>query len=177
MHSGTAALHLALLSLGVSAGDTIICSSLTFAGCAFPIRYCGAEPVFIDSELDTWNMDPLLLEAAIKDLLAEGQLPKAVIVVQIYGQCAKMDSIIAICQKYGIPLIEDAAESLGATYGGKAAGAFGDLSFLSFNGNKIITTSGGGMLLGDDPDLINQARFLAHQAREPVVHYLSLIHI
>ncbi len=171
VHSGTAALHLALLSLGVGAGDTIICPSLTFAGCAFPIRYCGAEPIFIDSEWDTWNMDPRLLEAAIKDLLAKGQLPKAVIVVQIYGQCAKMDSIIAICQKYGIPLIEDAAESLGATYGGKAAGAFGDLSFLSFNGNKIITTSGGGMLLGDDPDLINQARFLAHQAREPVVHY------
>lgn len=171
VHSGTAALHLALLTLGVGAGDSIICPSLTFAGCAFPIRYCGAEPIFIDSELATWNMDPQLLEAAIEDLRAEGRLPKAVIVVHIYGQCAQMDSITAICQKYGIPLIEDAAESLGASFRGQAAGSFGDVSFLSFNGNKIITTSGGGMLLGDDRTQIDQARFLAHQAREPVVHY------
>lgn len=171
VHSGTAALHLALLSLGVQAGDAIICPSLTFAGCAFPIRYCGAEPIFIDSEWATWNMDPELLEVAILDLRAEGRLPKAVIVVHIYGQCAQMDVITAICQKYGIPLIEDAAESLGASFQGKAAGAFGDLSFLSFNGNKIITTSGGGMLLGDNQTQIDRARFLAHQAREPVVHY------
>lgn len=171
VNSGTSALHLALLALGIQPGDRVICPSLTFAGCAFPISYCGAEPIFVDSETDTWNMDPNLLESAIEALLAEGNKPKAVIVVQIYGQCAKMDQILSICKAHQIPLIEDAAESLGATYKGKPAGSFGDLSFLSFNGNKIITTSGGGMLLGNDQALVEKARYFSQQAREPVLHY------
>ena len=171
VNSGTSALHLALLSLGIQPGDRVICPSLTFAGCAFPITYCGAEPIFVDSESDTWNMDPNLLKSAIETSLAEGNKPKAVIVVQIYGQCAKMDPILALCDEHQIPLIEDAAESMGASYKGKPAGSFGDLSFLSFNGNKIITTSGGGMLLGNDQALIEKARYLSQQAREPVLHY------
>ena len=171
VNSGTSALHLALLALGIQSGDCVICPSLTFAGCAFPITYCGAEPIFVDSESDTWNMDPNLLKSAIETSLAEGNKPKAVIVVQIYGQCAKMDPILALCDEHQIPLIEDAAESMGAFYKGKPAGSFGDLSFLSFNGNKIITTSGGGMLLGNDQALIEKARYLSQQAREPVLHY------
>lgn len=171
VNSGTSALHLALLALGVSQGDLIVCPTLTFAGCAFPIRYCGAEPVFIDSESQTWNMDPELLEEALATLKREGRTPKAVIVVQIYGQCAQMKAILELCQRYQIPVIEDAAESLGASYQGKAAGSFGDLSFLSFNGNKIITSSGGGMLLTNDSQFASKARYLAHQAREPVLHY------
>ena len=171
VNSGTSALHLALLALGIQPGDRVICPSLTFAGCAFPITYCGAEPIFVDSESDTWNMDPNLLKSAIETSLAEGNKPKAVIVVQIYGQCAKMDPILALCNEHQIPLIEDAAESMGASYKGKPAGSFGDLSFLSFNGNKIITTSGGGMLLGNDQALIEKARYLSQQAREPVLHY------
>ena len=171
VNSGTSALHLALLALNIQPGDRVICPSLTFAGCAFPINYCGAEPIFVDSETDTWNMDPNLLESAIENLLSQGNKPKAVIVVQIYGQCAKMDQILAICNAHQIPLIEDAAESLGATYQGKPAGSFGDLCFLSFNGNKIITTSGGGMLLGNDQALVARARYFSQQAREPVLHY------
>ncbi|MDG1701353.1 MAG: aminotransferase class I/II-fold pyridoxal phosphate-dependent enzyme [Opitutae bacterium] len=171
VNSGTSALHLALLALDIKPGDKVICPSLTFAGCAFPISYCGAEPVFVDSETETWNMDPGLLQKALETLADEGSKPKAVIVVQIYGQCAKMDEIIALCKAHQIPLIEDAAESLGASYKGKPAGSFGDLSFLSFNGNKIITTSGGGMLLGNDQALIEKARYFSQQAREPVLHY------
>ena len=171
VNSGTSALHLALLSLGIQPGDRVICPSLTFAGCAFPITYCGAEPIFVDSESDTWNMDPNLLKSAIETSLVEGNKPKAVIIVQIYGQCAKMDSLLALCNEHQIPVIEDAAESIGASYKGKPAGSFGDLSFLSFNGNKIITTSGGGMLLGNDQALIEKARYLSQQAREPVLHY------
>lgn len=171
VNSGTSALHLALLALDIQPEDRVICPSLTFAGCAFPISYCRAEPVFVDSETDTWNMDPNLLESAIETLLAEGKKPKAVIVVQIYGQCAKMDQILAICNEHQIPVIEDAAESMGASYKGKPAGSFGHLSFLSFNGNKIITTSGGGMLLGNDQALVEKARYLSQQAREPVLHY------
>ena len=171
VNSGTSALHLALLAFGIQPGDRVICPSLTFAGCAFPITYCGAEPIFVDSESDTWNMDPNLLKSAIETSLAKGNKPKAVIVVQIYGQCAKMDPILAICNEHQIPVIEDAAESMGASYKGKPAGSFGDLSFLSFNGNKIITTSGGGMLLGNDQALIEKARYLSQQAREPVLHY------
>lgn len=171
VNSGTAALHLALLALDLKPKDRVICPSLTFAGCAFPIRYCGAEPVFVDSELDTWNVDPELLEAAIEALIKEGTPPKAVIVVQIYGQCAQMDRISAICQRYELTLIEDAAESLGASYKGQCAGSFGEVSFLSFNGNKIITSSGGGMLLTDNKALVEKARCLANQAREPVLHY------
>lgn len=171
VNSGTSALHLALLALGVSQGDIIICPTLTFAGCAFPIRYCGAEPVFIDSEAETWNMDPNCLEAALETLKREGKTPKAVIVVQIYGQCAQMDAILEVCESYQIPVIEDAAESLGATYKGRAAGSFGEVSFLSFNGNKIITTSGGGMLLTNNSEVEAKARYFARQAREPVLHY------
>ena len=171
VNSGTSALHLALLALGIQPRDRVICPSLTFAGCAFPISYCGAEPIFVDSETDTWNMDPNLLESAIETLIEEGNKPKAVIIVQIYGQCAKMDQILDICKAYQIPLIEDAAESLGASYKDKPAGSFGDLSFLSFNGNKIITTSGGGMLLGNDQALVEKARYFSQQAREPVLHY------
>ena len=171
VNSGTSALHLALLALGIQPGDRVICPSLTFAGCAFPITYCGAEPIFVDSESDTWNMDCKLLKNAIETSLAEGNKPKAVIVVQIYGQCAKMDPLLTLCNEHKIPVIEDAAESMGASYKGKPAGSFGDLSFLSFNGNKIITTSGGGMLLGNDLALIEKARYLSQQAREPVLHY------
>ena len=171
VNSGTSALHLALLALGIQPGDRVICPSLTFAGCAFPITYCGAEPIFVDSESDTWNMDCKLLKSAIETSLSEGNKPKAVIVVQIYGQCAKMDPLLTLCNEHQIPVIEDAAESLGASYKGKPAGSFGDLSFLSFNGNKIITTSGGGMLLGNDLALIEKARYLSQQAREPVLHY------
>ena len=171
VNSGTSALHLALLALDIKPGDRVICPSLTFAGCAFPITYCGAEPIFVDSESDTWNMDCKLLKSAIETSLAEGNKPKAVIVVQIYGQCAKMDPLLTLCNEHQIPVIEDAAESMGASYKGKPAGSFGDLSFLSFNGNKIITTSGGGMLLGNDQALIEKARYLSQQAREPVLHY------
>lgn len=171
LNSGTAALHLALLVLGVEAGDRVICPSLTFAASANPICYCGAEPVFIDSEATTWNMDPELLAGALKHMHAEGALPKAVVVVHLYGQCAQMDAILGHCAQYGVPVIEDAAEALGASFLGRPAGSMGVLSFFSFNGNKIITTSGGGMLLGDDVALIERARYLSTQAREPVRHY------
>ena len=171
LNSGTAALHLALKVLGVQSGDTVICPTFTFAASANPIRYCGAEPIFVDSESSTWNMDPGLLELALKKRATAGQLPKAVIVVHLYGQCADMDPIEAICHQYGIPIIEDAAEALGASYKGRPAGGMGDCSFFSFNGNKIITTSGGGMLLADNSVWIERVRFLATQAREPVIHY------
>ena len=169
--SGTAALHLALKVLDIQAGDCVICPSFTFVASANPIRYCGAEPVFVDSTLNTWNIDPELLKSALAMCAALGKLPKAVIVVHSYGQCADMDSLEAICLDYEIPIIEDAAEALGAYYKGRPAGGMGKLSFFSFNGNKIVTTSGGGMLLSDDDALIKRARFLATQAREPVVHY------
>lgn len=171
VNSGTAALHLALKVLGVQPGDSVICPTLTFAASANPIRYCGAEPVFIDSEPDTWNMDPELLRSALEALAASGNLPKAVIVVHLYGQCADMDPIEKVCCDYEIPIIEDAAEALGASYKGRPAGGMGAFSFFSFNGNKIITTSGGGMLLSNDETWVERARFLATQAREPVVHY------
>ena len=167
LNSGTAALHLALQALEIGPGDTVICPSLTFAASANPICYCGAQPVFVDSESQTWNMDPVLLEQA----LIEHSSIKAVIVVHLYGQCAQMDAIVKLCDKYKVALIEDAAEALGATYQSQPAGSFGDLSFLSFNGNKIITTSGGGMLLSNNADWIERARYLATQAREPVLHY------
>jgi pyridoxal phosphate-dependent aminotransferase EpsN len=167
LNSGTAALHLALQVLDVGPGDAVICPSLTFAASANPICYLGAEPVFIDSEPRTWNMDPALLEEALK---ARKDI-KAVIVVHLYGQCAEMEPIIELCQSFGIPLIEDAAEALGASYRGRPAGSMGAFSFFSFNGNKIITTSGGGMLLANNADYIDRARYLATQAREPVAHY------
>ena len=167
LNSGTAALHLALQILGVGAGDAVICPTFTFTASANPICYLGAEPIFVDSELRTWNMDPVLLEQALK----QDNNIKAVIVVHLYGQCADMEAILAICAKYDVPLIEDAAEALGASFCGRPAGSMGAFSFFSFNGNKIITTSGGGMLLSNDSESIEQARYLATQAREPVAHY------
>ena len=167
LSSGTAALHLALQLLGVGPGDEVVCPSLTFAASANPICYLGAEPVFIDSEPRTWNMDAALLEKALQ----ERPNIKAVIVVHLYGQCAEMDKITDLCREYDKPMVEDAAEALGAVYRGKPAGSMGDLSFFSFNGNKIITTSGGGMLLSNKAEWIERARYLSSQAREPVLHY------
>ncbi|KFZ32414.1 pyridoxal phosphate-dependent aminotransferase [Anoxybacillus flavithermus] len=169
--SGTAAIHLALRLLGVGRGDVVFCSSLTFIASANPILYQGAEPVFVDSEPETWNMSPMALERAMEEAKKEGKLPKAVIVVNLYGQSAKMDEILAICDHYGVPVVEDAAESLGSTYKGKKSGTFGKFGIYSFNGNKIITTSGGGMLVSNDLDALQQARFLATQARDPAPHY------
>jgi dTDP-4-amino-4,6-dideoxygalactose transaminase len=169
--SGTAALHLALLLLGVKPGDTVFCSSLTFVGSCNPILYCGARPVFIDSEPQTWNMSPAALERAFEWAKREGRLPRCVIVVNLYGQSADMDRIRPLCDRYGVPLLEDAAESLGASYRGRASGTFGRIGIYSFNGNKIITTSGGGMLVADDAQLVERARKLATQAREPAPHY------
>jgi pyridoxal phosphate-dependent aminotransferase EpsN len=169
--SGTAAIHLALKLLNVGPGDRVFCSTLTFVASANPILYQGAEPVFIDSEPETWSMSPQALERALKDAVLEGVLPKAVIVVHLYGQSAKMDEILYLCNKYNIPLIEDAAESLGSTYKGKASGTMGTFGIYSFNGNKIITTSGGGMLVSNDVDAINKARFLATQAKDPAPYY------
>jgi dTDP-4-amino-4,6-dideoxygalactose transaminase len=171
LSSGTAAIHLALRILGVGYGDTVFCSSLTFVASANPIVYQGAEPVFIDSEPESWNMSPVALEKAFEHALATGKKPKAVIVVNLYGQSADMDPISDICQRHGVPLVEDAAESLGARYKGKASGTFGAMGIYSFNGNKIITTSGGGMLVSNNEDLIKQARFLSTQARDPAPHY------
>lgn len=167
LNSGTAALHLALQILGIGPGDAVVCPSLTFAASANPICYLGAEPVFIDSERRTWNMDPNLLREALE---ARRDI-KAVIVVHLYGQCAEMDAIAALCSEYDVPVVEDAAEALGASYRGRSAGSMGALSFFSFNGNKIITTSGGGMLLSNDTGHIARARYLATQAKEPVRHY------
>ncbi|MEO3945393.1 aminotransferase class I/II-fold pyridoxal phosphate-dependent enzyme [Gorillibacterium sp. CAU 1737] len=169
--SGTAALHLALKLLGVGPGDTVFCSSFTFIASANPIQYEGATPVFIDSEPDSWNMSPAALARALWDADRLGRLPKAVIVVNLYGQSAKMLELKALCDRYGVPIIEDAAESLGSTYEGKPSGTFGHFGVYSFNGNKIITTSGGGMLVSDDTVALERARFLATQARDPAPHY------
>jgi pyridoxal phosphate-dependent aminotransferase EpsN len=169
--SGTAAIHLALSLLGVEKGGTVFCSTLTFIASANPILYLGAEPVFIDSEPETWNMSPLALDKAFRDAVLKGKLPKAVIVVNLYGQSAKMDELTALCDQYEVPMIEDAAESLGSSYKGKASGSFGRFGIFSFNGNKIITTSGGGMLVSNDTAAIHKAKFLATQARDPAPHY------
>ncbi|EEL96650.1 aminotransferase class I/II-fold pyridoxal phosphate-dependent enzyme [Bacillus mycoides] len=169
--SGTSAIHLALRLLDVKDGDTVFCSSLTFIASANPILYLGAKPVFIDSELETWNMSPQALERALRDANEKGVLPKAVIVVNLYGQSAKMDEILSLCNTYNVPVVEDAAESLGSSYKGKASGTFGKFGVYSFNGNKIITTSGGGMLVSDDVEALRKARFLATQARDPAPHY------
>lgn len=171
LSSGTAAIHLALILLGVGRGDRVFCSSLTFAASANPIVYQGAEPVFIDADPGNWGMCAKSLERALEASKRQGILPKAVIVVNLYGQSSDMDPIMGLCQQYGVPVIEDAAESLGATYKRKASGTFGLMGIYSFNGNKIITTSGGGMLVSDDGDLITKARFLATQARDPAAHY------
>lgn len=169
--SGTAAIHLALSLLDVKKGDKVLCSTLTFVASANPILYQGAEPVFIDSEPETWNMSPQALEKALRDASMDGTLPKAVIVVNLYGQSAKMDEIVSLCNQYDVPIIEDAAESLGSTYKGKASGTFGKFGVFSFNGNKIITTSSGGMLISDDVEALKKARFLATQAKDPALHY------
>jgi len=169
--SGTAAIHLALLALGVGKDDIVLCQSLTFVATANPIRYVGATPVFIDSEPITWNMCPDALENAILCYLSVGKKPKAVMAVHLYGMPAMLDEILYLCNQYEIPLIEDAAEALGSEYRGRKVGTFGDIGILSFNGNKIITTSGGGALLSDHAEYIEKARFLATQAREPVPHY------
>ncbi|HGH7173408.1 TPA: DegT/DnrJ/EryC1/StrS family aminotransferase [Bacillus wiedmannii] len=169
--SGTAAIHLALRLLDVQKGDTVFCSSFTFVASANPIVYLGAEPVFIDSEPETWNMSPQALALALHTADKAGKLPKAVILVHLYGQSAKLDEILSLCNHYGVPIIEDAAESLGSTYKGKASGTFGRFGIYSFNGNKIITTSGGGMLVSDDVEALEKARFLATQARDPAPHY------
>ncbi|CAM3895829.1 DegT/DnrJ/EryC1/StrS aminotransferase family protein [Flavobacterium cucumis] len=171
LSSGTAALHLALLLLGVQAGDEVLCQSMTFSASANPIRYVGATPVFIDSENETWNLCPIALEAALLDRIANGKTPKAIIVVHLYGMPAKMTEILALSKKYAIPLIEDSAEALGSSYKGQKCGTFGALSILSFNGNKIITTSGGGALVTSDLKVKERAIFLATQARDEAPHY------
>ncbi len=169
--SGTAAIHLGLLLLGVKPGDTVFCSSLTFVASCNPILYCQAHPVFIDSEPETWNMSPLALEQALAYAQKMNRMPRCIVVVNLYGQSADMDALLPICERYGVPVLEDAAESLGASYKGRASGSFGKLSVFSFNGNKIITTSGGGMLASNDADLISQARKLSTQARDAARHY------
>jgi len=171
LSSGTAALHLALEILGVGAGDEVWISTLTFAATANAATYVRATPVFIDSDRASWNMDAGLLAEALDDAARRNRLPKAVIVVDLYGQCADYEPLLAACRRHGVFVIEDAAEALGATYHGRPAGSFGDLAILSFNGNKIITTSGGGMLLGHKRDLVDRARYLATQARSPARHY------
>ncbi|MEO6670577.1 MAG: DegT/DnrJ/EryC1/StrS family aminotransferase [Ferruginibacter sp.] len=172
LSSGTGALHLALKILGIKKDDVVLCQSFTFAASAFPITYCDAVPVFVDSEPETWNMDPVLLETAIEDLISKGRKPAAIMVVHLYGMPAKMNEISEIANRYGIPLIEDAAEALGSTYNGKACGSLGKIGILSFNGNKIITTSGGGALTSDDEQVVSKARHLSAQAKEPAAFYL-----
>ncbi|MDA3867111.1 MAG: aminotransferase class I/II-fold pyridoxal phosphate-dependent enzyme [Salinivirgaceae bacterium] len=171
LSSGTAALHLALINLGVKQGDEVLVSSFTFSATVNPIVYQGAVPVFIDSEMDTWNMDPEILKKAVRDRIEKGKKPAAIIIVHLYGMPAKMDEIMQIAQKYDIPIIEDAAEALGGQYKNKALGSMGDMGILSFNGNKIITTSGGGALISNNEKYITNARFLATQARDEAPHY------
>jgi dTDP-4-amino-4,6-dideoxygalactose transaminase len=172
LSSGTAAIHLALIILGVKAGDEVICSTFTFSGSCNPIAYQGALPVFVDSEKETWNMDPALLRKAIEDRLKKtGKKPKAIVVVDLYGMPARLEEILAIAKTYEIPVIEDAAEALGSLHQGRKCGTFGDFGILSFNGNKIITTSGGGALVSHNKQWIEKARFLATQARDPAPHY------
>lgn len=169
--SGTSALHLGLILLGVQPGDEVICQSFTFSASANPIMYQGATPVFVDSEDETWNMSPRFLEQAIMDRVAKGKKPKAIIPVHLYGMPAKMDEIMAIANLYDIPVLEDAAEALGSSINGKMCGTFGKISALSFNGNKIITTSGGGALVSHDAEIVAKARFLSTQARDEAPHY------
>ena len=171
LSSGTSALHLALILLDVKYGDLVFCQSMTFSATANPIVYQGATPVFIDSEEVSWNMDPLMLRSALEEAKQNGKLPKAIIPVHLYGMPAKMNEIITIAKEYNVPVIEDAAEALGSNINGKPCGSFGTFGVLSFNGNKIITTSGGGALLSEDAELIEKARFLATQARDSAPHY------
>ncbi len=171
LSSGTAAIHLSLILHGIGQDDFVVCQSMTFSASANPIRYLGAVPVFVDSEPETWNMDPDALREAIKFCLAKGKKPKAIIPVHLYGMPAKMTEIINITQTYHIPIIEDAAESLGSKYNGLCCGSFGEMSILSFNGNKIITTSSGGALVSKNIEYVEKARFLSTQARDTAIHY------
>jgi len=171
LSSGTAALHLALLMLGVGSRDEVICSDLTFAASANAIVYLGAQPVFVDSDCTTWNIDPGLLIEELVSCSKKGRLPKAAIIVDLYGQCADYARILEVCRRFGIPIIEDAAEAIGATYEGNAAGRFGAMGVFSFNGNKIITTSGGGMLISNNEEYIKRAKYFSTQARDPAPHY------
>ncbi|STD53390.1 DegT/DnrJ/EryC1/StrS family aminotransferase [Empedobacter falsenii] len=171
LNSCTSVLHLALIMLGVKTNDEVITQTLTFCGSTNPIVYCGATPVFIDSEKDTWNLCPIALEEAIKDRIAKGKTPKAILAVHLYGMPYKVDEVHAVAEKYNIPVIEDAAEALGSTYKGKACGTFGRFGALSFNGNKIITTSGGGALVSHTQEDKDKAVFLATQARDNAPHY------
>jgi dTDP-4-amino-4,6-dideoxygalactose transaminase len=171
LSSGTAAIHLGLILLDVKTDDEVICQSMTFSASANPIKYLGANPVFIDSEPDTWNMCPIALEEAIIDRISKGKKPKAIIVVHLYGMPYKVDEIIAIAKKYQIPILEDSAEALGSSYKGKKCGTFGEIGVLSFNGNKIITTSGGGALVSKSKSIKEKTVFLATQARDNAIHY------
>ena len=171
LNSGTSAIHLALRELGVKAGDTVVCPTLTYVATANPVRYLGAEPIFIDSAANDYHMDPSQLERCLAEYSREGKLPKAVIVAHIYGLAAPMKTLVEVCDHYGVPVIEDAAEALGVKLGDKQAGSFGQFSILSFNGNKLITTSSGGMLLSNDAEKIDHARSLAMQARVDKLDY------
>ncbi|MCL2623695.1 MAG: aminotransferase class I/II-fold pyridoxal phosphate-dependent enzyme [Planctomycetaceae bacterium] len=171
LSSGTAAIHLGLKLLGIGPGDEVIVSSLTFSASANPVTYVGATPVFIDSHRETWNIDPQLLADELAECARRNKLPRAVIAVDLYGQCADFDAILEICTKYEIPILEDAAEALGAKYKGNNAGTFGKIGIFSFNGNKIITSSGGGMLVTDNEDWAKKVRFWATQSRDPAPHY------
>ena len=171
LSSGTAALHLAMLLLGIKAGDEVLCATLTFSASANAITYVGAQPVFMDCDRTTWNLDNDLLDEELTACAERGRRPRAVMAVDLYGQCADYGRIEEICRRFEVPLIEDSAEALGASCNGKKAGSFGRAAVFSFNGNKIITTSGGGMLVSDDEELIRRARFLATQARDPAPHY------
>ena len=171
LSSGTAALHLALRLVGVESGDEVLCPTLTFAASAFAITYLGATPVFLDVTEGSWTLDPALLIEELELRGAQGRLPAVLVTVDLYGQCCDQEPILEACREYGVPVIEDAAEALGAEYRGKPAGGFGRFGVFSFNGNKIITTSGGGMLVSDDEEAIRRARFLASQARDPAPHY------
>ena len=171
LSSGTAAIHLGLILLGVQAGDEVLCQSMTFSASANPILYLGATPVFIDSETETWNLCPLALEEAIKDRIAKGNKPKAIIAVHLYGVPYQVEAIKAISDKYNIPVLEDSAEALGSSYKGQQCGTFGDIGVLSFNGNKIITTSGGGAIVTKSKELKDKAVFFATQSRDDAPHY------
>lgn len=171
LSSGTAAIHLALRLVGVEAGDEVFCQDLTFVASANPIRYLGAKPVFIDSNCETWNMDPDLLEDALRRRASRNRLPRAVIVVDLFGQCADLEPILDSCRKYEVPLIEDAAEALGGSYKNRSAGTWGDVGAFSFNGNKIITTTGGGMLVSRNQEWVDRARYWSTQARCPGIAY------
>ena len=171
LSSGTAALHLALLLVGVGPGDEVLVPSFTFVATANAVTYLGATPVLVDCSSDNWKLDPDLVAEELDGRARSGRLPRALVTVDLYGQSADYDALTALCDRYGVPLVEDAAEALGATYRGRPAGSFGRAGVFSFNGNKIITTSGGGMLVSDDGDLVERARFLATQARDPFPHY------